>query len=366
MLAAKLYETVYLFILTILTVIISYNYSTYSNDRFSIEFKQNPIPAFVLSILMALFIGLRPQSGWFTDMTNYMASYARWSMEDYFVFEWDTENKLFDNYEHYLAINGYDITVFFLSIAILYFGGMFVAFKKMFPKDILYMLVIYMSAFSTFSYGTNGIKAGAAASLFLCALAYTDKKIIMALFLALSLGFHHSMVVPITAIIIAHFYKNTHAYYLLWFVCVLIALCHITIFQELFNSFADEGGQDYLSAIDGEANHGFRPDFIFYSAFPVVIGYYAVFRKGYYSRRYELILNTYLIVNSVWLLCMYAQFPNRIAYLSWQFLPIAMFYPFFDKEFIPNQYRKLNLVAWFHLGFTMFMNVVYYGMLKKR
>ena len=127
---------------------------------------------------------------------------------------------------------------------------------------------------------------------------------------------------------------------------------------------ADEQGQGYLGTVDGEASHGFRPDFIFYSAFPVISGYYAVFKHGYRSTTYQCLFNTYLIVNSIWMLCMYASYTNRIAYLSWLMLPVVLVYPFFDKSFVPNQYRKLNTVAGMHLGFTLAMQIIYYGLLK--
>lgn len=59
-----------------------------------------------------------------------------------------------------------DATFFFGLIAAIYFIGMFVACRKLFPSNTLIVFLVCLAAFSTFSYGTNGIKAGAAASLF--------------------------------------------------------------------------------------------------------------------------------------------------------------------------------------------------------
>lgn len=358
-----LYHDVYLAIVTILTIFVSIEYTRMPQSRLKSDKAPKQIAALIVAILFAAFIGFRPISGAFVDMMNYLTMYNFFS-HFRFEFSFDTDNVLFDNLQKWMAYMGYDIRLFFVLVAYIYFGCMFVAFRKMFPKDALYMLVIYLGAFSTFSYGTNGIKAGAAASLFLCAIAYRHNWKLLLLFCALSLGFHHSMVLPLVALGITVFYRNTKTYFGIWLVCILLAALHVTFFQGIFNGMTDEHGQGYLSSVDGQYSHGFRIDFIIYSAFPVISGYYAVFKHGYRSRLYTTMFNTYLLVNSVWMLCMYASFTNRIAYLSWQMLPVVLVYPFFDKEFVPRQYSKLNLVAWWHLGFTLFMSIIYYGFIK--
>jgi hypothetical protein len=236
----------------------------------------------------------------------------------------------------------------------------------MFPKDSFFAYIIYLAAFSTFSYATNGVKAGAAASLFLCAIAYKNEQWWKSwLFLTISIGFHHSMILPIGAYLACSVYKNTRAYLAFWVICILIAAAHISFFQNLFMSMSDKSGTGYLSTTETDGiTNGFRPDFILYSSFPVIAGYYAVIRNNYQSKFYAFILNVYLLTNAVWMLCMYASFTNRIAYLSWLMLPIVLVYPFFDKQFVPHQYQKLNFVAGWHLMFTIFMQVVYYGLLK--
>ena len=84
-------------------------------------------------------------------------------------------------------------------------------------------------------------------------------------------------------------------------------------------------------------------------------------KKGYHSDTYNFLYCVYTLTNSVWILCLYASFTNRIAYLSWLMLPIVLIYPFFDYWFEPRQYKALNSVAWGHIGFTIFMSMFYYG-----
>jgi hypothetical protein len=130
-------------------------------------------------------------------------------------------------------------------------------------------------------------------------------------------------------------------------------------------TMSDESGAGYLSTAETDGiTNGFRPDFIFYSSFPIIAGYYAIIRNNYQSKFYTFIFNVYLLTNAIWMLCMYASFTNRIAYLSWFMLPIVLVYPFFDKQFVSRQYKKLNFVAGWHLMFTVLMQVIYYGLLK--
>lgn len=219
-----------------------------------------------------------------------------------------------------------------------------------------------MGAFSTFSYATNGIKAGAAAALFLCAIAYRDRIWIAALLLFASLGFHHSMIVPIAAFIGALVCKKPKYYYAFWVFCFLIALGNITYFQELFAGLSkDQSAVNYLTntSTDWGGKTGFRWDFVIYSSFPLLVGWYTVFKRKVKSERYNFILNIYLFTNAIWLLCMYVPFNNRIAYLSWCLYPIVLVYPFFNCGQMTHEKQIMNCVVWIQLLFTLGMYFIY-------
>ena len=364
MLEGGLYYAVYLFIVTILTVWCSLKYASYPNSRLADKGVSTQWGALILSMLMVLFIGFRPKHKVFVDSNNYIQSYYTFIYGKNFQFDNNAENLIFDNLFAYLGSNNYEITVFFIIIAFIYFGGTYLSSRKLFPRDTLYGIVIYLAGFSTFSYATNGIKAGAAAVIFLCALGYYRKRIICALFLLISIGFHHSMVLPVTAFTICYFYRKPKVYLWIWLLSFLIAAAHISYFQNLFGGMADESGSRYLLANESSKFSyitGFRMDFIIYGLFPIVVGYFAIFKKNYQSKLYNCIYCTYVLTNSIWMLCMYASFTNRIVYLSWFMLPYVLVYPFFDKKFMPNQYKNLNKVVWVQLGFTLFMQIIYYG-----
>ena len=336
--------------------------------RFGFESNNNDvITALFWMIAMILLIGFRPPSKAFVDMGSYNLGLRMMNGETFF-FTWDTDNKIFDNLLTWWGCNGVSPTLFFLTIAAIYFGCSYVGVKRLFGRHSMLVYFVFLGGFSTYSYSTNGIKAGAATSLFIMALGYMGKKTLCVALMLLSLGFHHSMIMPIAAFVLTIFFKNPKWYYYGWFACFLLAAFHVTYFQFLFGGMADEQGASYLMATEAtsEAHIGFRPDFVLYSAAPVWIGYQIEMKKNMkLSNTYHTLMHFYLATNAIWMLCMYAEFNNRIAYLSWFVYPIVIIYPFLDdKNTDPHKFIKMRKVVVYHLGFTMFMTFIYYGLLS--
>lgn len=366
MIAAKSYYTIYLIIVTIITLFI---YSKYSRKKGDIIFTQRKKQdrTFIIVIFMILFIGFRPKSHIFVDMMNYITSYHAFYEGETFIFDKEAENLLFDNYLAWVGSMNLGTTFFFVSIAAIYFICTYIACKRMFPRDTLAAYLVFLAAFSTFSYGTNGIKAGAAGAIFLMALSYRRNLKICIPLILISWGFHHSMIMPIVAFILTLIYKNPKVYFAGWCFCLLIAIAHITFFQELFAgilSDSGDSGANYLSEIGNEwgGRTGFRIDFVIYSAMPILVGYWAVYKKRLQlSKLYTCLLNLYMTINGTWMLCMYANFTNRIAYLSWFLYPIVLIYPYLNENWGPRRYKDFSMVMLAHLGFTLFMKFIYYS-----
>ena len=355
MIDAILYSTIYLIIISLLTLFqcIGKGYYLHRNNNHTGEI--------CLLLFLILFIGFRPVSYVFVDMMNYIGFYIYLEGSP-FIFNPDAENKIFDNLFSFLAAHSMGYTTFFVVIAVIYFTGIYICCRKLFPKDTFIAFLVYLGAFSTFSYATNGVKAGAAASIFLMALAFREKWWLSILLLLISWGFHHSMMLCVAAYVVVSIYKNPKAYLLFWLFCLLIALLHIGFFQELFAGMADERGADYLTATeDWGGKSGFRYDFVLYSATPVAVGWWIIFKKKIISDRYNILLNVYLLTNGIWMLCMYASFTNRIAYLSWFMLPIVLIYPFINEKVSSRQDKYLSRIALAHLSFTLFMAFIYYS-----
>ena len=366
MIPAEYYYTIYLILVSIITFFVCYKYHT-KNGNITYSLKQRKQDgAFLLAILMVLYIGFRPASYVFVDMMNYITHYHALYEGVVFVFNRDAENFLFDNYLTWIGSKYLGTTFLFVSIAAIYFICTYIACKRMFPRDTLAAYLVFLAAFSTFSYGTNGIKAGAAGAIFLMAMSYRDNLKICIPLVLVSWGFHHSMIMTVVAFALTLVYKNSKVYFAGWVFCLLIAIAHITFFQELFAEILSDTGDSgivYLNSTDGNwgGRTGFRIDFVIYSAMPILVGYWAVYKKKLQlSKLYTCLLNLYMTLNGTWLLCMYANFTNRIAYLSWFLYPIVLIYPFLNENWGISRYKSFSLVLLAHLGFTLFMTFIYY------
>ncbi len=367
LIAAQNYYTVYLIIVSIISFSVCYKYSIRKVNITQSLKKKRTIGVLLIAIFMTVFIGFRPESIIFADTISYVEFYHFLYENKVFIFDKETENLIFDNYLAWVGSQNLGTTFFFVSIAAIYFICTYIACKRMFPRDTLAAYLVFLAAFSTFSYGTNGIKAGAAASIFLLAMSYRENLKICIPLILVSWGFHHSMIMTVVAFVLTLVYKNSKVYFAAWCFCLLIAVFHITFFQQLFAdilSESDESGANYLysSGLDWGGITGFRIDFVIYSSMPILVGYWAVYKKRLQlSKIYTCLLNLYMTLNGTWMLCMYANFTNRIAYLSWFLYPIVLIYPYLNENWGPRRYKDFSMVMLAHLGFTLFMKFIYYS-----
>lgn len=348
-----LYKYVYHILIAILTILVVKN-------RRNVFDSEPIIGSVMFCLFMILFIGLRPHTAVFVDTRNYA---DWWGIQYWTGFDMNAENLLFDNLYVWMSNIIPDPTPFFLLIAFLYFSCMLVACRKLFEANTFIAFLVCLIAFSSFSYGTNGIKAGLAAQLFVVSLVYRDKIIISIIFLLLSWGCHHSMILPVAAYVLTLFFKDSRWYFYGWLFCLVMAAAHVTYFQGIFAGMSDESGNSYLTSSNDDwgGKSGFRIDFVLYSAMPVLMGYYVIFKYELKDFLYETMLHYYLVVNGIWMLCMYGSFTNRIAYLSWFCYPLLIIYPCFA---IPNEQHPLVVnrekYIYAHLSFSILMWLVIY------
>ena len=354
------YLKIYLFILVIISVFSFRKYQLMTEEYHQVLINENQIPSIALTVIMILFIGTRPISGkYFLDMGGTASEWQYWDQGDVYHYQWHYTNIVYDNIRSFMSTYDMPVDFFFFLIATIYFSCIYIACRKLFPQDTLFALLVYLVAFSTFSYATNGIKAGVAAACFLIVIAYHENLKVMIPALLFSWGFHHSMIMVVFCFLCVYFLRKTKYYFYFWIFSFFVALAHITFFQRFFSGFSNDIGASYL--IYQTHGKGFRIDFILYSVVPIIIGYYIVFIKKYQYKKYEILLNLYLLTNSIWMLCMYAEFTNRIAYLSWFLHPWVMIYPFLNEKVNNIQYHIVNYIALGHLCFTLFLMLIYWG-----
>lgn len=361
MIPAALYQPIYLLAVTLMTFFAMTYYGRWGKLLKSSNTSQ--IISIFMLVMVVWFVGTRPNSGKFIDMMNYY-NYYDYNINEPFLFDWDTDNLIWDNFFVWMASQGILFSTWLILVASAYFGLMYLACRKLFGNDVLIAFLTYLGAFSTFSYGTNGMKAGVATSVFLVAMAYRDKLWLSIPIALLSLGFHHSMIMVIAAYFVVLLLKNPKYYFVGWLISLIIAALGIKYFQTYFAGFTTEHGAEYLLVSEEDIDAfitGFRPDFILYSAVPVYFGYKILYKYKFKSISYSFLLRLYIMTNSLWMLCMYADFSNRIAYLSWFMYPIVLIYPFISREKNLFQGKYLRWVVYGHLGFTLFMNFIYYA-----
>lgn len=376
---ANLYEYILLLIATIGTLTLAKKYRVATFNQVLAERKAVESASIVLAVFFTLLIGLRPMgsglSWMWADSANYDYSYnMREGMQ--FYFNPHTENLIWDNLFDWWASNRLGITPLFLLGDAIYFGCTYLACRKWFPRDTTMAYLVFLGAFSTYSYSYNGVKAGIAGAIFLLGLAYYEKRTLSVALILISWGVHHSMQMPVAAYILTLFYKNPKWYFYGYAFCVVMSILHVGFFASLFASMSnDERGAEYLLATgNAEDAHitGFRPDFLLYSVMPILIGYKIVMKeKLKVSKQYSALLHMYICTNGIWCLCMYASYSNRIAYLSWFMYPFVLIYPFLKEDLrgvlmlkSRNQYVQLAKVASYHLYFTLFMELVFYKFIK--
>ena len=352
---AYLYRLIYFIFAGLLTVFLLDKMTSPWDRRMGVKQKLFTIhPDIIYPLVIAYYIGNRPyDTGFFGDTGAYVHELSM-MRGDIFKFDFGVNNLIWDNFFQYAGCTGMNASVFFTIIALIYFLGIYFACSKIFPENHTIAFCVYLCGLSTYSFGMNGIKNGAAASLMLMAIAYHKNLKISILFVLLSWGFHHAMVLPVGAYIAMRFVKNPIYYFYFWLFSLVMAAFHVTFFQTLFASFADDQGAKYLVEEGGSYRTGFRLDFILYSAVPIYFGYRMIDKYKLADEFYKVILVLFLFTNGVWMLCMYANYTNRIAYLSWFMYPIILIYPFVNLKYSPKQLIEAKYIIMGHLAFTLF------------
>ena len=106
-----------------------------------------------------------------------------------------------------------------------------------------------------------------------------------------------------------------------------------------------------VNAMDTHYKAGFRIDFILYSCFPALLGYYYIYKKKYRDVFYCNLYNMYLLSNTFWILVIRANFSDRFAYLSWFIYSIVLLYPLVTHSIVKRQGLWIGTIF---LGLTLF------------
>lgn len=361
----SLYYPVFIYSLLFLTIGYTVSISKYGISL--IQRNTNQPLVLIYIFLFVVLVGLRPISGYyFGDTSNYAQSYNLFVNG---ILQYNPDSKeWFFEWLMYQCSQVMDVHGFFLLVEILYVFPVLWACKKLVPNHALLMFLVCMGAFSFFTYGTNGIRNGMACSLIIAALACVPgnlfQKIIGGVLAFLAFNIHHSTALPIACILATFFVKDTRLILGWWIASIFLSLVAGGSIEAFFTGLGfDDRLSNYATDDSADAmfsSTGFRWDFLLYSAMPILLGYYVVIKRKIWDKTYLLLLHTYILCNSFWVMMIRASYSNRFAYLSWFLYALVLIYPCLKLPIWKDQGKKTALIMGGHLGFTLFMYLIYY------
>lgn len=366
------------------------NYSGSNNCNMLLR-KNSAMPAVFFTCVMIVYMGLRPVSPVFGDTINYAAGYYKASGHAAWVINMK-EEWLWMCIMLTCKVSGLSVNAWFLIIEIGYLGFLFLAMKRLVGENPWMGMLFFLSAFSTFTYGTNGIRNGLACSIvtFVMAIAVNRspvKMIVPGMIAVLAMGIHKSTLLPIAAFVAASYVIKKP----LWAIYFWVASIGISLVAggPVSNFFMGMGFDDRMTQYAGGmdeygsqfSNTGFRWDFLLYSAMPVWLTWY-ICKKAQRERTlygdtaeeeetgvtgagriadvdsmkiFNILATTYILANSFWVMVIKAAFSNRFAYLSWFLYPVVIAYAVIRLHIWPDQDKKAGLILFAHAGFTIIM-----------
>lgn len=367
MIPASLYHTIFLYGVIVLTLFLTSSVKRQSYVRVR-QANKSFTPAFLLTLLLAVWIGQRPISIAFGDTVNYARVY--YSMQDGFrVPTGEMEGDWLWNECMYWCSQCMDVSSFFTIVAIGYFGFTLLACRRLMPNNPMAALLFNLGAFSFFSYGTNGLRNGLACSIvlnvILLALGNKREKLIALALAFCAVSIHKSTSLPILMLVLSMYAVKSFKWaYTFWLLSIVVSLVAGGAMESLFMGLGfDDRLDSYISNADDYAargyKSGFRWDFLLYSMMPIVLGYYIVIKRSIQDKTYLLLLNTYTLSNAFWIMIIRASYSNRFAYLSWFMYPMVLAYPLFKLDvWGDKQGKRLSQIMLAHVGFTWVMSLL--------
>lgn len=326
--------------------------------------------ALLLTLVMIVFIGLRPIDWVFGDMKLYSFNYN--SIDPIFrpiqfASEW-----LWDDISVTCRRLGMNANEYFLVVEFGYLGFMFISALLLMRTNLWMAMMFFFIAFSTYTFGTNGIRNGLACSIELVALALVvesgPKRVLGFLLMFCALGIHRSTMLPSAAALMTiYMVKDTKTAIRFWLASIVISLLAGPYVEQMMAAigFDDRVESYYRGQFDEDkaaqfSHTGFRWDFLLYSSFPVLMIWYTTRYRKFTEIGYTMFANAYLLCNAFWIMVIRANYSNRFAYLSWFLYPVIIAYPLLRMNLWKDQDRKTSIILFLYSGFTFFMFFIYY------
>lgn len=352
------YHMIFFNSLLVITLLAFIQTKTSLLDSQSNKSATNGFGIFVLTVIL-IYIGTRPLNYRFGDMVIYERELELYRSGAPFDFSKDF---LFECLKYFFA-NFLNSTSFFFFCAALYIIPLYSVSKKLFKDYWFYAFIMFITSFSFWAYGVNGIRNGVATSIFLFGMTREKKSTRNAILLSTFL-FHKSMIIPIFAYYLSQYYKNTKVLFAVWILAVPLSFVVGGFFESLFLGlgFGDEKLELYLGEFDASnegvnLDVGFRWDFLVYSGFGIFAIWYYLFKRKLDDPFYTNMANMYIVANTFWVLVIRANYSNRFAYLSWFMLALVIIYPLLKRFLFAEQNKVIGNILLIYFLFTYLVNI---------
>ena len=325
----------------------------------------NAIWGFIITVVIILYMGLRPENKVFGDTVHYAYKFYNTNPDlttlTLFGREW-----AFYDLTVLMAKIG-NVNAYFFVCSFIYVASLWWAMKRIFGNYYWIPLLVVFSMFTFWTYGVNGIRNGMGASVFILALSFANNIPIMIGMGYIALGFHQSVLLMIGAAVLAWFLNKNKLYLGIWLASIPISLRYGWSLQYMLASTgfmaSDERMAGYLTRENEigeivETSSTFRWDFLLYSAMAVGVAYYFIYLRKFKDQYYIWFFNIYLICNAFWIIVIRATYSNRIAQLSWFIMPIILIYPFLKKRFWERHESVLGIALLVFYAFTFYYNIL--------
>lgn len=348
----------YLYVYNWLLFVISLFYSIFLYSRNGTLHKPNYAFVSILILVVSLFIGSCPITIG-SDKHLYLLFFQKAQASPSVFIETIFEGKDIGwNIYTYVGALCMNSQFWFFVTAFIYVLGFYKFSKTFFSNYQLVAFLLFLNSFLFFSYGCNTIRSGVATCILFIAFCYYKRSFLKFLILAfISIQIHGSMLLPIVIFCFMRYYQKPKILFYVWLISIpLSAILGHTVENLLSPFFEERSG--FLTATDDSYLYktGFRIDFILYSVFPVLIGYYWIIKKNFRDPLYIQFFETYLMANTFWILVIQTNFSDRIAYLSWMFYPLLLAYPYAKGKL--NFKIKNQMLSLFLLGEAVFRMII--------
>ena len=326
----------------------------------------------ICTVFFIFYLGLRPVARDFGDMPLYAYSYEGIDMTSNYAPMGFHSEWFWHNIAVFCAHLGFNVNEYFFLVEFFYLGGMFVCSLMLMRKNLWLSMLFFFTAFSTYSYGTNGIRNGMACSIVLVAMCLLIqesqfKKLLSFILMFLALGIHRSTMLPsAAAIATVYVVKDTKWAFRFWLISIALSLTLGPLVEQVFVALGFDDRMSTYGQYDTErqaevfSQTGFRWDFLLYSAAPVAMIWYVTLYRRFTDIGFTMFANSYLLCNAFWIIVIRASFSNRFAYLSWFIYPVVISYPLMRMNLWKDQDRKTAIILFLYSAFLFFMYFIYY------